>query len=263
MNLKAMWKIIIYSIQNTLLFKGSFLISLFTIFVSELSSICVMIIMLSSFHGFTSYTTGQFLFLYFFTHLSFSITRLLFTNMRVLGFYIQSGFFDKMILMPMNTILFLCCYNFDFSSIFQVITNTFLFILLSDSFGIVWNSSLIIFLIMLLVSSVLVLSSILIILSSMSYYLINWKPLDTLFGAFKETLWYPLTIYNPVTRFIFYTFIPIAFIGVIPTDFMFKLSMAPRKFELLSVVFFILANILIGLSIFIWNKESEKYQSVG
>ncbi|BDC94580.1 ABC-2 family transporter protein [Treponema bryantii] len=263
MNLKAIKTIVINSVQNTLLFKGSFFLMILTIFMSEIMSISIMLIILSQFHGFGDLTSGQFLFIYLFAHLSYSICSLFFNNLRHLGYYIQGGYFDRILLMPMNTISYVCCYNFDFAYVGQLITSLILFLFFANSFGIVWTFLNACIFILLLIGSVLVFASILLVLSTVAFTVIDWKPIDNIFGAFKEMLWYPTSIYNRLVRIILYSFVPLAYVVFEPTQIFYKVCANFRQYYYIPLIFVFVA---IGLFIFsyrVWNLRSKYYQSVG
>lgn len=255
--------IIKHSIQNTLLFRGSFGVKILTVFLAEVFSIISMLIILSKFQGYGEISSGQFLFLFFFSHLSYSICMLVFNNLRSLGQYIQGGMLDRMMLMPVNTMGYVCAYNFDFSVIGQVVTGLLLFVLFGKSYGIMWNFGNVIMIILFVIGSIFVLASILIVLSSVAYYVIDWKPLDNMFGAFKEMLWYPLNIYNEVVRIILYSLVPLAYIAFVPMQLVFTF------YSNVTVGLLVATGVLVGsLVLFIiaykfWFRQSGKYQSVG
>ena len=263
MNLNAIKTIIKNSIQNTLLFKGSFALMIITIFITEIMSISVMLIILSNFQGFGNLTSGQFLFIYLFAHLSYSLCSLFFNNLRHLGYYIQGGYFDRILLMPMNTISYVCSYNFDFAYIGEFITSLILFVFFSKSFEIVWSFGNICMLILLLLGSVLFLASILIVLSTVAFTVIDWKPVDNIFGAFKEMLWYPTSIYNKVVKAIIYTFVPLAYVVFEPTQLLYKVCENFSKYFYIPIIFLFIGIILFTLCTRLWSIRSKYYQSVG
>ena len=114
-----------------------------------------------------------------------------------------------------------------------------------------------------LLGSILILASILIVLSSAAYFIIDWKPLDNMFGAFREMLWYPTTIYNKVVQVILYSFVPIAYIVFVPAKLLFSMYKNPGMYLLISIGFLIITFILFLISYKIWVYMSRKYQSVG
>lgn len=263
MNSRALITIIKGSVLNSLVFKGSLFIKIITVILSEISSIFVMFILLSRFQGYGELTSGQFVFMYFFAHISYSICMLMFNNLRQLGRHIQLGFFDKIMLMPMNTMMYVCSYNFDLASIGQVITSLLLFILFRNSYGIDWNLSNILFLLIILLCSILILSSILMVLSSIAFLTVDWKPLDNMFGAFKEILWYPLSIYNGIVQIILYSFIPLAYIVYVPTHLIFGIDVPVENNLLIVCIYLIVSFILFGCCYKFWYYQSSKYQSAG
>ena len=265
MKIKMFWYVIKSSVGNTLLFRGSFLLKILTILLSEIFSVISMLIILTRFQGYGDMTSGQFLFLYFFSHLSYSLCILVFNNLRALGFYIQGGFFDKMLLMPVNTMAYLCCYNFDFSIIGQVITSLILFSYFDRSYGIVWNFGSVLFIIMMLISSILILASILIVLSSVAYYIIDWKPLDNMFGAFREMLGYPMSIYTVAVRIILYSLVPIAYIAFVPVEliYLFSKDLTFGMGMMIAFGVMLCAGLLFYGAYKLWFYQSKKYQSVG
>ncbi len=263
MNAKAVITIIKGSIANTLVFKGSFFIKMLTVILSEASSIYVMFIMLSKFQGYGDVTSGQFVFMYFFAHISYSLCMLLFKNLRTFGKAIQMGTFDKMLLMPIDTMTYVCAYNFDFGTIGQVVTSFLLFWVFRKSYGITWNIITVGYTMIMLVCSILILSAVLIVISSISYVTISWKPLDNMFGAYKEVLWYPLSIYNSVVQVILYTFIPLAYIAYVPMQLIFDVGSGSRT-DVGVLALYLVASVVIFIGSYkFWYYQSSKYQSVG
>lgn len=251
------------SVQNSLLFRGSFFLKLITMFLTEIFSIITMLVILTQFQGYGNITSGQFLFLYFFAHLSYSICILVFNNLRALGFYIQAGLFDRMLLMPINTMAYICCFNFDLSVLGQVITSLIFFVFFGQSYGIAWNIGTIIFTGIILLSSILILASVLIVISSVAYHVIDWKPLDNMFSAFREMLWYPITIYNEVVQAILYSLVPIAYVAFVPLKLIYKFYDNLGQGIVVALIMLAVSVLLFTIANKIWSLQSKKYQSVG
>ena len=263
MQRKTLFFILKSSVQNTLLFRGSFFLKMLTVFLAEVFSIISMLIILSQFQGYGDISSGQFLFLYFFAHLSYSICMLVFNNLRSMGQYIQSGMFDRMLLMPVNTIAYVCSYNFDFSVIGQVVTGIILFLFFGNSYGIEWSAGSVLMTAIFLLCSVLILASILIVLSSMAYHVIDWKPLDNMFGAFKEMLWYPINIYNEVVKIILYSLVPLAYIAFIPMQMVYNFYSDLVYGLPIALGMLVISILLFGIAYKVWYWQAQKYQSVG
>ena len=263
MNRKGLILLIKQSIQNTLVFKGSFFIKMITVFLSEISAIYVMMILLTRFQGIGNTNSGKFAFMFFFAHMSYSLCNLIFSNLRQLGRLIQMGTFDRIELLPVNTLCYVGLLDFDISCIGEVITSIILFILFKNSYGIKWNIGKIFFLGGMLVSSILILASIMIVLSSCAFKIIDWKPLDNMLGAFKEMMWYPLNIYNNAVKAILYTFIPLAYIVQVPTELMYSKSVLGYNSMMLLAPYLIASIVIFVCSCKIWHYQESKYQSVG
>lgn len=263
MNCRALKIIVINSIKNSLVFKGSLIAKMMTVILSDISSVCVILLMLSRFQGYGQFSSGQFVFMFIFSHLSYSICMLLFHNLRRLGKAVQSGFLDRILLIPMNTMVYICISDFELANVGQFIISNILLFIFRNNFGFYWSVKKILFCLTLLFCSILILASILIVLSAAAFFVIEWKPLDNMFGALKEMLGYPITIYNPVVQFILYSFIPMAYIVYVPTNLIFRES-GDMGIEMLILLSYLGAAVLLFyISCRFWFCQLKKYQSVG
>lgn len=263
MRIDTIWFIFKNSIQNAFLFKGSFLIKIITVLLSQFSSLYVMILLLSRFQGYAELTSGQFLFLYVFSHISYSFCMIFFSNLRRLGLSVQKGTLDKVLTLPVDTMMYFCINAFDIANIGEIVTYLFLYIIFRNSFGIQWDAFKIGMFVILLLSSILLLAALIILLSSVAFFVVDWKPLDNMFNAIKEMLWYPLSIYNCVVQFILYTFIPVAYIVYVPVKLLYGEIESVMEYAFKGGLLFCFSILLFWCSYHIWFKQLGKYQSVG
>lgn len=255
--------IICAAIKNSLLFKGSLALNIITIFISELSGAVCLFAMITSFQGIKGISSEQFCFIYFFSHLCWGLSRMFLYNLRYIGSFIMDGTLDKILILPVNTMAYICMYCFDLSDAGAFISSIVLFLLFKNCYGIIWTLPHIFLLILGVIGGAAIISGILMIVSTIAYFSIEWKAVDNMFNSFVTILWYPVTIFNSMVQAVLYTFVPLAYVAYVPSLIIFN-GVGGYTAMLLKLVVYVAGSIGFMLIAYqFWNKERKNYQSTG
>lgn len=176
-------------------------------------------------------------------------------NMRLLAARARSGDLDGLLLKPINTLYHLTASYPYHSSFISMVPGVYL-IYLSGYVNLPWVFSVgLIQFLMLFIAGQVIGYSILLFSSSLSMYFLS----DSVAAVGQKLIFVkdaPHTVYTPLLRFVFFSFIPLAFINSIPTFSLFGgVGWDMTAYAcIVACVSFIIAR-------YIWHAVLDRYQS--
>jgi len=171
---------------------------------------------------------------------------------------VREGTFDKFLIKPFNTLIYLSVTSWDLEGIGDLIVGI---LLLSWSFAklgvhiISFNFLAYAFLVLV---AMLFTYSIMVLISSLSFIVVKSFALFDIFFNLIETGRYPATIYNYGFRYFVSFFFPIAIASTFPATALLKGYSLLGVLELSAPVF-----IFFGISVLLWSFAMKKYSSAG
>ncbi|AZR74379.1 hypothetical protein BBF96_13875 [Anoxybacter fermentans] len=256
-------KLIKAQIKGQMTHNWSFVVYVFSIMVVYASTLAGIWVILKRFTIINDWTYGQIAFIYILSLLSYGVRSLFFTPFRFLGILVKSGDMDNFLIRPINPFIYIMSCKFQPYSLSHILLGVILFWLLKDQFGITWNLTNIIYFILAVLSGALVQSAITIVIGSLAFFITETEGLDWIYNGFKEFIWYPVSLYNNVVKFILFFVIPLAFASYVPAGIFLdhpEYLIFPKWVWKISL----LVGVVLILGAYgFWNIGLRHYQSTG
>lgn len=257
------FKLIAGSVKNSIANRCSFAFSLFGSIVSDIPAFLALVLIMTRFSSINGWTLGQMVFIYTLSHLSYGLRNLFFGQFRNMAKLVRDGDFDRTLLRPMNSLLYISGDKFTIGGCSHIILSTILFIIFVDDFGIKWSITNAFLFILALISSAMVQSAITIFIAGASFFIIDTKGLENVYSGLREFIWYPITIFDKVIQIILFTVIPLAFASYVPAGIFLNnpdyLILPGWVWKISLLVGFI----LFYLSCLFWKFSIKHYVSTG
>lgn len=209
-------KLVTGSVKNSIVNRWSFAFNLLGSVVSDVPAFLALVLIMTRFSSINGWTLGQMVFIYTLSHLSYGLRNLFFGQMRNMVRLVRDGDFDRILLRPMNSLLYISGDKFTIGGCSHIILSTILFIIFINDFGVKWSFTNAFMFILAVLSSALVQSAITIFIAGASFFIIDTKGLENVYSGLREFIWYPITIFDKVIQFLLFTIIPLAFASYVP-----------------------------------------------
>ena len=96
-------------------------------------------VIMSRFGSLKYWTLGQIVFIYMICLISYGLRNMLFYKLTEMDSMIQAGDVDRILVRPINTLIYVMGSRFEIGGIAHVVTGFLLFIIYGSKFGITWN----------------------------------------------------------------------------------------------------------------------------
>jgi len=252
-------KILAQDLKSRLSYRADFTISTIGMIFTNVTAFISLWILFQKFPVVLGWNYHEMLFLYGFSLIALTPVQCFFDNNWNLRFYVYSGDFIKYCFRPINLYFYYMSEVFDIKGLGQL------------AFGIgtlayAWQKlrlemSVIIFLELLvaLATASLFMIALMNMAAATCFWILGSGYVMVTVAKFRDYAKYPVTIYNPVFRFIFTFIIPIAFVAYYPS----LVFLRPGEVPILTWL-----SPLIGVAFFyvsykIWMKGAMSYDGTG
>lgn len=254
------FKIQLQDIKSKMSYRADFVISMLGMILMNLSGFLAFWITFQNFPSIMGWNYYEILFMYGFSLLALTPVQLFFDNNWNLRNYVYTGEFIKYCFRPINLFFYYISEVFDIKGISQ-------FIFGCITLGYAWSKLqigmsffIILKLIIALISASLFMIAIMNVAAASGFWIINNAGfLMSFIFKLKDYAKYPVSIYNPIIRFIFTFLIPIAFISYYPSIVFLR----PNEIPILTYISPLFGVFCFYISYKIWMKGALSYSGTG
>lgn len=240
-------------------YRADFFISTIGMILTNVAGFVSFWVMFQNFPSVMGWTYNEMLFLYGFSLISLTPVQCLFDNNWSLRFYVYSGDFIKYCFRPINLFFYYMSEVFDIKGIGQFLFGLGTLIYAWNKLGLGISIAIIIKLIIGLFTASLFMIALMNAAAASCFWVVNSGYIMITANRFKDYAKYPVTIFNPVFKFLFTFIIPIAFIAYYPS----LLFLRPNEIPLLTWLSPLIGIAFFFLSYFIWMKGARSYSGTG
>ncbi len=252
-------RILIQDLKSKLSYRSDFIISTMGIIFTNIAGFAAFWIMFQNFPSVMGWNYHEMLFLYGFSLISLTPVQCFFDNNWSLRFYVYSGDFIKYCFRPINLFFYFVSEVFDIKGLgqfaFGIVTLVYAWNILELSVSFL----IIIQLIIALLTASLFMIALMNFAAASCFWIINSGYVMVMAAKFKDYAKYPVTIFNPLFRFIFTFVIPIAFIAYYPG----LLFIRPTEIPLLTWLSPTIGVAFFYLSYRFWMRGARTYTGTG
>lgn len=262
-SLKCYFNIIMAYIRSRMVNRWSLLLFLLGIFLVNFATFASIWVILKRFGSIRGWTFGEISLIYIIAAISFGFRNQLFFQFRETGLMIKRGELDQILIRPTNPFIYIMSNKFDLGGFAYIILGITLLFLFRREIGITWTFTNIVFFIIAIISATLVQGAITIFIGTTAFFLEETAGLDAVYNNLRQFIWYPITIFNDVIKFVFLFIIPLAFASFVPAGIFLNnndYAVFPKwvwQLSLLSGV------VLFTISYAYWKMGLKHYQSTG
>jgi len=252
------------SIRARMEYKSSFIFYIFAILAYYTAQVGLLFVVLSKFKTINGWDVGEIAFLYGLLTFAQGFTTLFFSSLIHFDQTLIKGEFDRTLVRPLNPLAQIICSQFEASTLAHFILGTGALIFGSQMAEIDWTLQKTLFLPLVIIGGVLISGAIRLMVTAVAFWTLkNESLVHTVIFSSKEFVVYPITIYTHGVQF-FLTFIfPIAFINFYPAHYFLGHNDGELLYPILQVGTPVVGVVLFTLSLLIWKRGIDQYQSSG
>ncbi len=265
--LKILWiyaALAIRSVQSRMEYKASFLLFLVAIFFFYLAQLGLLIVVLARFREIHGWKVGEIAFLFGLLTFSQGFTTLFFNALVNFDQMLIQGEFDRTLVRPLSPLGQVVFSRFEASTVAHLFLGTVALYYGAKYSGIEWTLKKDLFLPFVIAGGVLIQSATRLTVSAVAFWTLrNSSLVHIVVFSSKEFILYPVSIYNHGVQF-FLTFIfPIAFVNFYPAQYFLDKTGENLFHPALQMATPLVGAILFALSLYIWKRGIDHYQSSG
>jgi len=257
--LKIYFKIQIQDIKSKMSYRADFFISLIGMLFTNISGFLAFWITFQNFPSVMGWSYYEMLFLYGFSLLALTPVQLFFDNNWSLRIHVYSGDFIKYCFRPINLFFYFISEVFDIKGIAQLFFGLLMLIYSWNKIGLDMSVFIFFKLIIALVTASLFMIALMNAAAATCFWIVKSGYIMIFANRFKDYAKFPISIYNPIFRFIFTFIIPIAFIAYYPS----LIFLRPNAIPLLTYLSPIIGILFFYISYKIWMKGALSYAGTG
>ena len=241
-------------------YRIDFLTGALSFLINQITNIVFIGIIFSQIPNLDGFLFYEIIFIYGFSLVPKGIDHLLTDNLwKVAWFIVRKGDFDKYLTRPINPLLHVIMESIQFDALGELLTGIILMIIASIKLSIQYTFVNVTLMIIAMVFGTLIFTSIKIACSAFAFKIKQSGSILQIFYMTSDFAKYPVTIYNSIVRNIITYIIPFAFTAYYPASYILRGT--NPLFNIGGVV--IASVVLFVISILIWNKELDSYESAG
>lgn len=256
---KIYFMIISQDIKSKMQYRADFIISSIGMLFVNVSAIVSFWIIFNLIPTLQDWTFNEVLFMYGFSVVALTPAQMFFDNIWNLEMHVATGDFIKYCFRPLNIFFYYVSEVFDMKGLSQLLIGIATISYSFYNLHIKLTPGIFILMIAAILSASLIMVGILVLASASAFWLLNSKSIVIFMHRCKDYAKYPVTIFNPILKFIFTFIIPIAFISFYPSTLFLRQGNVPvlAYFSpVVGVAFFLIAY-------FVWMKGAGKYSGTG
>lgn len=257
--IKIYFKIIAQDIKSRMSYRADFIISTLGMIATNIVGFVAFGLMFGKFPSINGWGYYEMLFLYGFSLVAITPTQCLLDNNWNLRRYVYDGDFVKYCFRPINLFFYYESEVFDVKGFGQLFfglgTICYAWYHLTLPVNIVMILKLIVF----LISASLFMMAMQTAAAATCFWIENSFYILDLSLKLKDYAKYPITIYNPVFKFLFTFLLPVAFIAYYPS----LVILRPDEVPLLSWLSPVIGGLFFYLSYKFWMRGASRYDGSG
>lgn len=259
-------RLIVVQIKSQMQYRVAFLLELSATTINMFTFFIAIALILRRFNNIGGWTLGEIAFLWGLVEISFAIMELIFSGFEPddFGQLIRRGFFDQLLLRPINITLQVFGSRFYLRRLGRLIQGIVIFIIALNLVEISWTWPKLLYLPIVVISMVCFFGGLFIIGSTITFWTVESIEIINIFTyGGTEMMSYPMHIYQDWLRKFFTYVIPAIFINYYPALYFLN---KPDPFNLPTIASFISPIVgigLLGVSIIIWQFGIKHYHSTG
>ena len=170
---------------------------------------------------------------------------------------VRRGTFDRYMIMPYNTLMFLTLNGWHFDSIAEVFAGIVMMVWGLTGINAVSAVNFLLFLVLLIVG-IIFYYAVYVIIGAIALMVVKCEGLFDLFFSLTKFSRYPMSIYGPITRIVFTFILPLGISAFYPVEVLLKGGGVALMLKLVTPVF----GFMIAAIIF-WNFAMKHHTSAG
>ncbi len=251
--------ILIQDLKSKMSYRADFIISTIGMILTNLSGFAAFWILFRNFPSIKGWSYHEILFLYGFSLLAITPVQCFFDNNWSIYRMVYTGDFIKYCFRPVNLFFYFISEVFDIKGVGQFIFGVGVLAYAWNKLRIPCTPIYLFVLLMSVLSASLFMISLMNLAAATGFWIMGSAYVMIFAFKFKDYARYPITIFNPVFRFIFTFIIPIAFVAYYPSLFLVRADEVP----LLTYLSPILGIMFFYLSYKVWMKGAMSYSGTG
>jgi len=256
---KIYFKILAQDLKSKMSYRADFIISTIGMIFTNFAGFISFWVLFRNFPSINGWGYYEMLFLYGFSLISLTPVQCLFDNNWNLRQHVYTGDFIKYCFRPINTFFYYQSEIFDIKGLGQLAFGLITLIYSWVKIGLGFTPLMLLKVILLLISASLIMIALQNAAAATCFWIQNsFYVLDLVFRL-KDYAKYPITIFNPIFRFIFTIFVPIAFIAYYPSLAILR----PNEASILSWLSPVISLFFFMLSYKIWMCGAIRYSGTG
>lgn len=257
--LKIYAKILSQDLKSKMSYRADFIISNVGIIFTNIAGFISFWIMFKNFPSINGWSYYEMLFLYGFSLIALTPVQCFFDNNWSLRRYVYDGDFIKYCFRPINLFFYFQSEVFDIKGLGQLAFGIGTLVFSWNKIGLGFNILILLKVLIFLFSASLVMVALQNAAAATCFWINNSFYVLELVTKFKDYAKYPMTIFNPLFKFVFTFVIPIAFIAYYPS----MVVLRPNAVPLLSWLSPVIAIVFFYISYKIWMLGATKYNGTG
>ncbi len=257
--LRIYFKIISQDIKSKMSYRSDFIISTIGMIFTNIAGFVSFWIIFRNFPSINGWTYNEILFLYGFSLISLTPVQCLFDNNWNLRTHVYSGDFIKYYFRPINMFFYYQSEIFDVKGLGQLAFGIGTLAYSWHKTGLAVTPLSILMVIVFIITASLVMIALQNAAAATCFWLQNSFFILDFVNKFRDYARYPITIFNPVFKFIFTFVMPIAFIAYYPS----LVILRPDSIPLLSWLSPLFGIVFFFLSYKFWMFGASKYSGTG
>lgn len=252
-------KILVQDLKSKMSYRADFIISTVGMIFTNIAGFVSFWILFQNFPSINGWSYYEMLFLYGFSLVSLTPVQCLFDNNWSLRHYVYSGDFIKYCFRPINLFFYFQSEVFDIKGLGQLAFGVGTLVYAWGKIGLACTPLMIVKTVIFLITASLVMIAVQNAAAATCFWITNSFYVLDLSMKFKDYARYPITIFNPLFKFIFTFIMPIAFIAYYPS----LVILRPGEVPLLSWLSPLFGCLFFWLSYKIWMFGAMKYSGTG
>ena len=258
--LKLYGTFIAQHIKKLMEYRIDFITGALSFLVGQITNIVFISIIFTQIPNLDGYEYYEIIFIYGFSLIPKGIDHLLTDNLwKVAWFLVRKGDFDKYLTRPISPLVHCIIESVQFDALGELITGIVLLVVASIKLGISYTPVKIILMIIAMIFGTLIFTSIKIVGAAIAVWIKQSGSILQIFYMTSDFARYPVTIYNSFVKSIVTYILPFAFTAYYPASYIIR--NADPVFCIGGCA--ILSVVLLGISIFVWNRGLASYESAG
>ena len=253
------FKIIGQDIKSKMSYRSDFIISTFGMIATSVAGFASFWILFSRFPSINGWDYNEILFLYGFSLIAITPAQCLLDNNWNLRRYIYSGDFVKYCFRPINLFFYYQSEIFDVKGLGQMAVGIVCIVYSWGKLALPVSFLIIAKVVVFLITASLIMMAMQNAAAASCFWILNSFYIQDLTLKLKDYAKYPITIFNPLFKFVFTFIFPVAFIAYYPS----LVILRPDKVPVLSWVSPLFGVCFFWLSYKLWMKGASKYDGSG